>query len=202
MQSKRTCFFFLAPKQTNDPNYIGLISYTCVCVCAVYSALTVNDPRGDCVKRTEAPGVKFSTLKTVRNWLMALASASVYVPRVLIIAMQFSTPFSEYCFPVSGDIIVTRVNFSNGPKPCNIYVIINTHSPLYGMQDNHQAKYSYYSPVTMSLKNSTESVNSSAVLPFHLATSHGTALSSTYIPIAVNFTNFPAISSPLTPASR
>lgn len=56
-------------------------------------------------------------------------------------------------------------------------------------------------PVTTSLKNSTDSVNSSAVFPFHLPASNGTALSSKYTPIAVNFTNFPSISNPLSPAT-
>ena len=55
-------------------------------------------------------------------------------------------------------------------------------------------------PVTISLKNSTDSVNSSALFPLHLTASDGTALSSKYTPIAVNFTNFPWISNPLTPA--
>lgn len=39
--------------------------------------LTVNEPLGDCVKSIEEPGGNFSSLKTLRNSSMALASASV-----------------------------------------------------------------------------------------------------------------------------
>ena len=60
-------------------------------------------------------------------------------------------------------------------------------------------KYFFPLPVTTSRKKSTEPANSSTVLPFHLTASVGTALLSKYTPMAVNFTNFPWISKPLTP---
>lgn len=55
-------------------------------------------------------------------------------------------------------------------------------------------------PVTTSLKNSIDSVNSSAALPFHFPAKEGMALSSKYTPMAVNLMNFPCISNPLAPA--
>lgn len=42
-----------------------------------FEKLIANDPWGDSVKRIEEPGGKVSSLKTSRNFSMALASASV-----------------------------------------------------------------------------------------------------------------------------
>jgi hypothetical protein len=39
----------------------------------------------------------------------------VYTPVAFQYATQFSVTLSEYCSPVSGRIIVTRVNFSKSP---------------------------------------------------------------------------------------
>lgn len=54
--------------------------------------------------------------------------------------------------------------------------------------------------MTISRKKGTDSVNSSAVLPFHLTESDETALVSRYTPMTVKIINFPWISKPRTPA--
>lgn len=88
---------------------------------------TDRAPEGEWVKRMEEPGGNVSGLKTCLNLFTASISASVKIPTAFQWAMQFSDTLLEYCSPVRGSVIVTRTNFSNGPR-CHmcISLLINS----------------------------------------------------------------------------